>query len=110
MGSCASNTGLTNISNFTQLANNIALTTTTTDKTISSIAGKHNVLLLGKVNTTIRGSLLIPYSVLASAVDCNIPVIGGTVTGTVYVKYVSDTSIKVKASDATFNYLDIYVN
>ena len=100
---------------YTNIESNVPLTKSTTRKTISSIAGSHNILLIGKVNAAVRGSLLIPYTVFASAISCYIPIIGGTIVGgieigTVYVKYVSDTSIEVQASNDTFNYLDIYAN
>jgi hypothetical protein len=100
---------------YTNIESNVALSISTTVKKISSIAGSHNILLIGKANAGVRGSLLIPYSVFASGKSCYIPIVGGTIVGgvvmgTVYVKYVSDTSIEVQASNDTFNYLDIYAN
>ena len=94
---------------YKNIATNIDLTTSIVTKTISSISGATEIYLYGKVGATYRGSLVLPYSVFSAGNAMYIPCIGGNVTGTVYVEYVSDTSIKVTTSNATFNYLDIYV-
>ena len=95
---------------YTEIAHNVEVTTTQATKTIASIAGKKNIILYGKVNATIRGSLIVPYDLFKTGVDCYIPIIGGNVTGTIYVMYVSDTQIKVTCSNSVFNYLDVYAN
>lgn len=92
-----------------KIAENIALSTTIDTKTITSINGAFEVWLLGKVNSTFRGSLAIPYSVFKAGYACYIPCIGGNVSATIYVEYVSDTQIKCSTSNATFNYFDIYI-
>lgn len=92
-----------------KIAENIALSTTVDTKTITSINGALEVWLLGKVNSTFRGSLALPASVFKAGYACYIPCIGENVSATIYVEYVSDTQIKCSTSNATFNYLDIYV-
>lgn len=92
-----------------KIAENIALSTTIDTKTITSINGAFEVWLLGKVNSTFRGSLAIPYSVFKAGYACYIPCIGGNVSATIYVEYISDTQIKCSTSNATFNYFDIYI-
>lgn len=92
-----------------KIAENISLTTTIGTKTITSINGALEVWLLGKVNSTFRGSLALPASVFKGGYACYIPCIGGNVSATIYVEYVSDTQIKCSTSNATFNYLDIYI-
>ena len=94
---------------YSSLSTDIRVTTSVVQKTIPSISGKKNILFIPKINTTIRGSFEIPYSVFKNGDDCYIPVVGST-TGYFCVTYVSDTSIKVSANNSQFNYVDIYVN
>ena len=94
---------------YKDIVTNLDVTTSVVTKTIPSIANANDVYLFGKVNSTYRGSLVVPYSVFSAGISCYIPVIGGNVTGTIYVEYVSDTSVKVSGTNSVFNYLDIKV-
>lgn len=95
---------------YRKLAENIVVSTTTATQTIPTLANARNIILYGKVNGTIRGSIIIPYSHFKRGIDVYIPVMGGNVTGQIFVKYISDTSISVLSTNATFNYLDIFVD
>ena len=83
------------------------ITDTDTEYNVSDMSTASLLIFQAMRNVTYRGSFVIPYSLFKDGRDCYFPFYASNIMGFVYVKYVSDTKIRVFTTDAIINFLSI---